>query len=301
MESVENPTDCGPPSLSAITAYSPLGTVSIAGPPSVLSVTVSGAAEKPIRAEPPPVLAVAVAALTPCMNSGPPPVSACNVPASPFTCSEPPSVLTVSGPSICAAAHRPAAGIHVRLGRLVQLQRPAFGAGGQRPTDVRDAHRTATGIRVCPGSPVNGNGATVGRHGDGHAGRHDHRETDGAVGGRAHRVGQREAAAGHRLHHSGRAAVLAVVAERLGDLDVAHRSGPHLHRAAVALHVQAGDGLGHAQRAGDSVRRRLPVPGAPGAVTRRTPGTTSTAAVTRPLRPQTQRPGTATARMAGPL
>ena len=35
--------------MSAVTAYSPLGTVSAAGPPSVLSVTVSGAVAKPIR------------------------------------------------------------------------------------------------------------------------------------------------------------------------------------------------------------------------------------------------------------
>ena len=57
-------TDCGPPLLSAATAYGPPGTARIAAPPSVLTDTDSGALANVTVALPPPVVMVAVAVVT---------------------------------------------------------------------------------------------------------------------------------------------------------------------------------------------------------------------------------------------
>ena len=114
----ETSTYCGPPSLWAVTAYGPPGTVSRALPPSVVMDTDCGSAANATRAVPPPestetssgalvnamsalppsVLTVAVTAAMSRASRAPPPVSASSGPVRPVTTRLPFSVFTVSGP-----------------------------------------------------------------------------------------------------------------------------------------------------------------------------------------------------------
>src|SRR6516165_1628271 len=94
---------CGPPPLSAVSAYWPSGRARVAAPLPVLTSTASGAATNEIRAPPPSVITVAVAAATPRASSVPLPVSTCSGPVRPSTITPPPSLVTVSGPSIPVA------------------------------------------------------------------------------------------------------------------------------------------------------------------------------------------------------
>ena len=123
-------------------------------------------------AEPPPVVMVAVAAVRSWATRAPPPVSARSGPLTPRRTSGPPPVPTVSGPPISVALHRAAAGVQVR------------------PGDAGDGHRAA-----------------LGRHADGDA-RTARSRLKLTVQSEfvARRVGQAEAAAGHRLRRP-RAAV----------------------------------------------------------------------------------------------
>src|SRR5690348_10599654 len=99
----------GPPPLSAVSAYGPPGTRTVAGPPSVPTVTVAGAAENFTWAGPPPVSTLAVAAVIPWANSIPPSVPARSGPATRLIVRGPPPVLTVSGPAMSAIATGPPA------------------------------------------------------------------------------------------------------------------------------------------------------------------------------------------------
>jgi hypothetical protein len=83
-ELVAIPMIWGAPSLLAVSAYGPPGTISSARPPPVLTVTDSGAAENVICAGPRPVVITAVAAVTRLATTGPPPVSARSGPVRPL-------------------------------------------------------------------------------------------------------------------------------------------------------------------------------------------------------------------------
>jgi hypothetical protein len=66
------PTCCGPPSLSAVTAYGPPGTVTVVSPPSVLTISMPTGAANPILASPPPVVIVADVVARFCASTGDP-------------------------------------------------------------------------------------------------------------------------------------------------------------------------------------------------------------------------------------
>ena len=157
---------------------------------------------------------------------GPPPESSVVPPGADTseTVMSPFSEETLSGPSMSAGLDRAAAGVEVRAGHA----------------RYRDAAVIALG-------------------GDGDPGWHGHREPDAAAGVRAGRGVQGEPSIGHGGGH-GRRRPGALVADRLGDRDVAHGPGGDLDRRSVALDAQAGDRLGDGDRPRDERRGGDEVP-----------------------------------------
>ena len=259
-------TDCAPPPLSAATAYGPPGTARSAGPPSVLTDTDSGAAAKLTVAGPPPVVKVAVAEVTSWASRVPPPVSARSGPVTPRSISGPPSVLTVSGPPMSETRAGPP---------------PVSRFAPATPETVAGPPWVAT-LTVTPNGTVRLK-LTL-QFTLAHAGSD-----------RVRRPPDTDCATAGGPSPWGSYMIVSVTWTRLTCPAVTCTSPP------LSCTVRLVTGCGTV-----SVRIMMACgwtwtfDGPPVMVMRRAPGTASSAAVTRPDRPQTQRPGMATARMAGP-
>ena len=259
-------TDCAPPPLSAATAYGPPGTARTAGPPSVLTDTDSGAAAKLTVAGPPPVVTVAVVEVTSWASRVPPPVSARSGPVTPRSISGPPSVLTVSGPPISETRAGPP---------------PVSRFAPATPETVAGPPWVAT-LTVTPNGTVRLKLTlqfTLAHAGSDRVRRPP--DTDCATAG------------GPSPWWS--YMIVSVTWTRLTCPAVTCTSPPlsctvRLVTGCGTITVRVATACGSAEAVTAPSRR----------VIRRAPGSTRTAAVTRPDRAQTQRPGPATARMAGP-